>query len=69
MLDYQWDEEDTPYSDDYDLWPDWLYQYYNEIPFGVAIEIAYLALKLEKHRLISKYDNICSSVSLVKHFL
>ena len=29
MLDDYWDEKDTTYSYDYDLWPDWLYQYFN----------------------------------------
>ena len=30
MLYKYWDEKYTPYSDDFGLWPDWLYQYFNE---------------------------------------
>ena len=29
MLDEYWDKKDTPCSDDFYLWPDWLYQYSN----------------------------------------
>ena len=28
MLDDYWNEKDTPYSDEYDFWSDWLYQYF-----------------------------------------
>ena len=37
MLDYNRDEKDTPYSDYYHLWTDWLYKYFNELPLGEAI--------------------------------
>ena len=37
MLDAYWDEKNTPYSDDFYFWPDWLYQYFNELPFGESI--------------------------------
>ena len=40
-----WEEVDTPYSDDYDLGPQWLFQYFNKVPLWEAIEIAYLILK------------------------
>ena len=36
-----WEEEDTTYSGDFDFWPEWLFQYYNEMPLGEAIESAY----------------------------
>ena len=29
MLDEYWEEIDTPYSDDFDFWTDWLFQYFN----------------------------------------
>ena len=31
MLDDNWDEKDTSYLDDPDLWLDWFYKYFNEI--------------------------------------
>ena len=45
MLDDYWDEKYTPHSDDYDLWPDYLYKHFNGIPLGEAIESDYLAWK------------------------
>ena len=48
-------EKDTPYSYNYDFWPDWLYQYFNEMPLGEAIESAYLTWKLGQHILEPKY--------------
>ena len=38
MLDDYCNERDTPYSDYYDFWPDWLYPYLNELTLGEAIE-------------------------------
>ena len=32
MVDEYWDEKDTPYSDYFGLWYDWLFRYYNEVP-------------------------------------
>ena len=29
MLDEYWDEVDTPYSDNFDFWPECFFQYYN----------------------------------------
>ena len=37
MLDEYWDEVDTHYSRDFQFWPEWLFQYYNELPLGEAI--------------------------------
>ena len=36
------DEEDTPYSGDSDFCPEWLFQYFNEIPLDEDIESSYL---------------------------
>ena len=45
MLDEYFDEKDTPYSDDFDLWPDQLYQYFNELPLYKSIESDYFMWK------------------------
>ena len=42
VLDKYWDEGYIPYSNDFDLWPEWLFQYYNELTLGESIESAYL---------------------------
>ena len=42
MLDECWDEKDTPYPDDYDFWPDWLYQHFNRLQLREVIESAYI---------------------------
>ena len=34
ILDKYREEEDTTYSGDSDFWPDWLFQYYYELPLG-----------------------------------
>ena len=56
MLDDYWDEKDTTYSYYYAFWPDWLYQYFNDLPLGEAIESAYLTWKSEQHKLTLRYD-------------
>ena len=38
MLDEYWDGKDTPYSDDFGFWTDWLYQYFDELPLGESNE-------------------------------
>ena len=68
MLDAYWYEKDTPYSDDFDFWPDWLHQYFNKMLLGETIESAYLPWKSEKHRLTPKYDILSSFVLLVKNY-
>ena len=68
ILDECWDEKYTPYSYDFDLWPDWLFQYYNELPLGEYIESAYLTWKSEQHILIPNYEIMSSLVPLVKHY-
>ena len=68
MLDGYWDEKNTPCSDIFDFWPDCLYQYFNELPLGEAIESDYLMWKSEKHRLAPKYDILCSLLALVKKY-
>ena len=45
MLDEYWHEKDTPYSDYVDLWPSWLFKYYNELTLGESIESDYLTWK------------------------
>ena len=68
MLDDYWDEKYTPYSDDDYFWHDWLYQYFNELPIGEAIESAYITYNSEQNRLTPKYDIMRSLVTLVKHY-
>ena len=48
--------------------PQWLFQYYNELPLGGSIESAYLMWKSEQHRLTPKYDILSSLVPLIKHY-
>ena len=45
MLYEQWEEIDTPYSDGFGFWPEWMFLYFNEIPLGEPIESAYLVWK------------------------
>ena len=68
MLDDYWDEKYTPYSDDDCFWPDWLYQYVNELPIGEAIKSAYITYNSEQNRLTPKYEIMRSLVTLVKHY-
>ena len=56
MLDEYWDEVNTTYSNDFYLWTDWLYQYFNELQLCEVIESAYLTWNLEKNILTPKYD-------------
>ena len=63
-----WDEIDTPYVDDFEFYPEWLFQYFNELPLGEDIESAYLMWKTEKHRLTTKCDILRSLVPLVNHY-
>ena len=58
LYDY-WDEKDTPYPDDYYFWTNLLYQYFNELSLGEAIE---------QQRLTPKYDIMRSLVPLVKKY-
>ena len=60
------EERDTPYSDDFGLWHEWLFTYFNEMLLGEAIEIAYLMWKSEQHRLTLKYYILRSLVPLIK---
>ena len=68
MLDEYRDKEYTPYSDDFDFWPDWLFQYYNEQPFVESIESDYITWKPEKHSLTPKYDILSSLLLPVKKY-
>ena len=45
ILDEYWDGVDTPYSFCFDLWTEWLFQYYNELTLCEAIESYYLMWK------------------------
>ena len=47
VLDEYWYDKDTSYSDDFYFWPDWLFQHYNELPLGEAIESDYITWKSE----------------------
>ena len=68
MLDEYWDEKDTTYSYDFDLLPDCLYKYFNELPFSEAIGSDYITWKSEQHILTTKYDILRSLALLVKHY-
>ena len=45
-MDEYWNRVDKPYSGGFDFYPQWLFQYYNELPLGEAIESAYLTWEL-----------------------
>ena len=66
MLDAYWDEKDTPYSNYFYLWTDWLLQYYNEVPLYNSIESAYLVWKSEQHRMTPNYYILHLLMPLVK---
>ena len=68
MLDKYWKEIDTPEPDGFYFSPEWLFQYFNEMPLGEAIESDYPMWKSEQHILTTKYDIKCSLVTLVKHY-
>ena len=68
MSDEYWDEEDTPYSDNFYFWPDLLHQYFNKLLLGKEIKSAYITWNSEQHRLTTKYEIICSLLPLVKHY-
>ena len=44
-LNESWDELDTPYSVGFDLWPEYLFKYYNELALGEYIKSDYLMWK------------------------
>ena len=50
------------------LWPEWLFQYFNELPLGEGIESFYILLKSEQQILTPKYDILHSLVPLVNHY-
>ena len=56
MFDKYWYERNTPYSDDFEFWHQWLFQYFNEMPLGEAIESADLMWNSEQHTLTPKYN-------------
>ena len=68
ILDEHWKEIDAPYSDGFGFWPDWMFQYFNELPLCESIESAYLVWKSEQHRLTSKHDIMCSLVTPVNQY-
>ena len=63
-----WGEIDTPYSDYFYSWSEWLFQYYNELPLYEDIESTYLMWKSEQYRIIPKYYILSSLLPLVKHY-
>ena len=62
IIDGYWYEGDTPWLGDFDLWPQGLFQYYDEMPLGEDIESSYTMCKSERHILTPKYDILCSLV-------
>ena len=68
MLDEYWDEKDTPYSDDFYFWPDWLFQYNNEMPLDEDIVSYYLTWISQQHRLTTKYEILRSLFTLLKRY-
>ena len=68
MIDEYWDEKETLYLDDYDLWTYWLHQYFNELLLYESIESDYLTWKSTQHRLTLKYYIMRSLVPLVKRY-
>ena len=46
----------------------WLLQYLNKLELGEAIEIAYLMLKSEQHKLTHKSAILRSLVPLINHY-
>ena len=67
LLDEHRRERDTSYSDYFELFTEWLFQYFNELPLFKFIEIAHLIWKSEQHRLTPKYDILSSLGPLLKH--
>ena len=61
-------EISTPYSYYFDFWPDWLYQYFNELTLGESIESNYITWNPEQHILTPKYDIMSSFGPLVNHY-
>ena len=45
ILDEQWEELDTPYSDYFGFWPECMFLYFNEMPLGESIESSYFMWK------------------------
>ena len=45
-----------------------MFQYFDELPLGESIESSYFVLRLEQHRLTTKYDSLRSLVPLVKKY-
>ena len=68
MLYKYWDERDKSFSGYFDFWPQWLFQYYNELPIVESIEIVYLTWNPEQQILISKDEILRPLVPLVKHY-
>ena len=68
MLEKYWYEWDSPNSDYFNFFPEWLFQYNNELPIVEDIESAYIMWKSEQHRLTPKYDIFHSFVNLIKHY-
>ena len=67
-LDEYWNEGDTLYSGYFDFWPEWLFQYYNELNFGEAIESVSIVWKSEQHSITPRYDILRSLVPLLKYY-
>ena len=42
VLDEYWEERDTTYSDCFELWPQWLFQYFNSRSLGEDNESVYI---------------------------
>ena len=67
-LDEYWYQGDAPYSYGFGFCTECLFQYFNEMALGGAIEIDYLIWKPEQHKLIPKYYTLHSLVIFIKHY-
>ena len=45
VLDENWEERDATYLNDFEFWTEWLFQYFNELKLGEAIESDYIMWK------------------------
>ena len=68
LLHPYWYGGDTPYSIQFDLWPNWLIQYNDLPPIGEAIENVYLVCKSEQHIMTTKCFIFHSFGALLKYY-
>ena len=68
MLYEYWNEGDTLYSGYFDFWPEWLFQYYNELSLRKPIKSSYPMWKSEQYRMKPKYHILRLLMPLIKYF-